>query len=908
MTILTDFVNVVFLISEETSDRLDLSTLDPGEAIFATTYYITLIDCGTLDPLGDLHHLPVFGKLNITKYRTPTITREVWHYNNADLVGLNNAIQESDWSILTECVSVDTATQFLTKHLIYTAKQHIPVRNIKFRSKDKPWFSTSVRKLIRIRNRWCGTYNRTKNPVHKIMRNIYRSRVKNEMRRLKMQYFDKQMQKLNDPELSNKKYWNIVKQLFGNKIKKSIPTLIDNNIHYTSDHEKATLLNDFFVEQSTLPDPTPDFQLPAFNYLTDKRLEQIEVTPFQVSQVMHKLPTNKASGPDYIANKLLKITSDTLCYPLATLFNKSLSQTIYPVDWKISNVSAIFKRDIDVLKNNYRPISLLCCMSKVFERLVFNEMYAYFMENGLLTPRNSGFKKLDSTVNQLIHIIHKIHQGLEEHNDVCMTFLDISKAFDKVYHAGLLHKLRQIGIEGNLLQWIKSYLTGRQQRVVINGVSSEFKSTNAGVPQGSILGPLFFLVFINDIVVDINSEIFIFADDTSIMRQIKNPIMDFEILNQDLNTLNNWAIRWRANFNAVKTEYMIFTNKHQTPHYPDLYLGNTIIKQVNEHTHLGLTLDKKLTWKPHINRICTKASQRITDIKRIRHLIPKTTAINLYRTLSRPILEYCDVIFDNTTKEMKKLIDQVQREALIMITLGYQRTATENLYKETGLEPLNDRRQNHRLIIFYKIMHGLTPDYLVNIVSHNNLPTHNYGLRSLSNNIIQIPFARTTRFANSYIPKTTHDWNCLNNDLKEAPSLFCFKQKLKKNIKYKPSELFTYFNGRASVHHCRMRMGLSALKSHLFKLNVTESPICELCGIEAEDTAHYFLRCPLFHIQRTKLLSNMCEVLPFNILSQLITPQIVNVLLQGHIECSLHVNCILFDHVLNYIETTKRFT
>ena len=142
-----------------------------------------VIDYGTLDPLGDLHHLPVFGKLSVTKYRTPTISREVWHYNNADLVGLNTAIQETDWSVLTESDNVDTAITYLTSHLLSTAKNYIPIRKIRVRSKDKPWFSSSVRKLIRFRNRWSGIFNRTNNPVHKIIRNIYRSRVKNEMKK-----------------------------------------------------------------------------------------------------------------------------------------------------------------------------------------------------------------------------------------------------------------------------------------------------------------------------------------------------------------------------------------------------------------------------------------------------------------------------------------------------------------------------------------------------------------------------------------------------------------------------------------------------------------------------------------------------------------------------------------------------
>ena len=156
------------------------------------------------------------------------------------------------------------------------------------------------------------------------------------------------------------------------------------------------------------------------------------------------------------------------------------------------------------------------------------------------------------------------------------------------------------------------------------------------------------------------------------MRPIVDPANDFNKLNEDLSCLYNWAKQWRVTFNANKTEYMIFSYKYNIPHYPQLYLGNTAICQVETHTHLGLTFDVKLDWKNHVNHICTKASQRVSNIKRIRHLIPRTTAGTLYKSLVRPILEYGDIIFDNTTQAMKKLIDQVQRDALIMITCAYR--------------------------------------------------------------------------------------------------------------------------------------------------------------------------------------------------------------------------------------------
>ena len=183
----------------------------------------------------------------------------------------------------------------------------------------------------------------------------------------------------------------------------------------------------------------------------------------------------------------------SLASPLSLLFKFCLNNGTYPDCWKIANWVPIYKKCENYLRTNYRPVSLLCCPSKVFERLIFNGLYGFCTENGLLTYKNSGFKPLDSTVNQLIHILHSIYNGIEDHNDVCGVFLDVSKAFDRVCHEGLLIKLRQFGVCGNLLFLIELYLSNRKQGVVLNGFHSEWKSINAGVPQGSILGLLFFL-------------------------------------------------------------------------------------------------------------------------------------------------------------------------------------------------------------------------------------------------------------------------------------------------------------------------------------------------------------------------------------------------------------------------------
>ena len=223
------------------------------------------------------------------------------------------------------------------------------------------------------------------------------------------------------------------------------------------------------------------------------------------------------------------------------------------ITWKEANVSPVHKKNCRSIIEKYRPISLLSTLGKVQERIVYRRLYKYLSDNNLLTNQNSGFKERDSAMCQLIKIVDTIYKTLETGKDVSMVFLDILKVFDRVWHRGLLQKLKANGVDGKFLNWIANYLSDRKIRVVLNGQKAAWTTTNAGVPQGSILGPLLFLVFINDVVDGIDSNINLFADDTSLLNIIDQLISAYETVNDDLTKLSSWADQWLVKYNATKT-------------------------------------------------------------------------------------------------------------------------------------------------------------------------------------------------------------------------------------------------------------------------------------------------------------------------------------------------------------------
>ena len=238
-------------------------------------------------------------------------------------------------------------------------------------------------------------------------------------------------------------------------------------------------------------------------------------TPEEIQSLIEILNPNKASGPDGISNKILKPVAKEVSVPLSILFNRSFREGLFADIWKHSHVIPLSKKADTSEPSNFRPVSLLCGIGKLQKRIVFKHIHNYLTENELIYKYQSGFLPSHSTTFQLIDIYHNVCQAINNQY-ACMVFCDVSKAFDRVWHKGLIFKLKQLGIDGDLLEWISNYLDNRQQRVVLKSSMSSFKSTNAGVPQGSVLGPMLFLVYVNDISESLLSLTRLFADDSSL--------------------------------------------------------------------------------------------------------------------------------------------------------------------------------------------------------------------------------------------------------------------------------------------------------------------------------------------------------------------------------------------------------
>ena len=839
------------------------------------------------------YHCPTYGILRFVKPKRKSYVRRIWIYEQGDYNLLRNKASSTDWDGLRN-TDINIYAKNITEKIIALSNDCIPNRNVRIRPADPPWITTAIKRHIRIRKRAYRKAKHTNIPANWERFRHLRNKVIKMIRKSKKLYTDNLSNKLKTCTLTSKDWWSTLKYFISPLSNSHIPALEHEGFTYTEDQDKANIFNDFFRDQTLLDDENADVPELPILVSEEHKLSLLNITALEVNSVLKSLPLGKAVGPDGINNRLLRESANELADPLSIFYNLSLQNSKVPDDWKEAHVCPIHKGGDPVLVSNYRPVSLLNTLDKVFERCIFKHIYNHFRDNDILSPLQSGFIPGDSTVNQLTYLYDTFCHALDSGKEVRVVFCDISKAFDRVWHAGLIQKLKAAGIAGSLLNWFIDYLSNRKQRVTFSGVKSYWNSLKAGVPQGSILGPLLFLLYINDIVKDIGSNIRLFADDTSLYIVVEDPTLAAELLNADMEKVARWAKQWLVSFNPFKTESLLISRKTNKPDHPSIFMSGQKIKEVDTHKHLGIFLSKDGTWHKHIDYIKTKAWARINIMRKLKFQLDRRSLEIIYTTFIRPILEYGNEIWDNCTQYEKEEIDKIQNEAARIATGTTKLVSIETLYSEIGWETLDSRRRKQKLSLFYKMYSNISPSYLSALVPPSISDISSYNLRNANN--LQTVETRTRQYYNSFLPSVIREWNGLSEETRNASSVSVFKSRLDQNVIVPQIPKYFYIGDRRlQMLHTRLRTNCSALNQDLFRKNISDTSQCT-CG-STETADHFLLECPLYHGQRQEL---------FQVIS-LICPISVDVLLFGNSTVSYENNVKIFEAVHNYIKNSKRF-
>ena len=468
-------------------------------------------------------------------------------------------------------------------------------------------------------------------------------------------------------------------------------------------------------------------------------MQNITITENGVYKLLRNIKPHKATGPDNIQARYLKELALELTPAITFLFQTSLEQGKLPNDWLQAHIVPVFKKGDKNTASNYRPVSLTSILCKTLEHIVNSSIMKHLDIHKILTDSQHGFRARRSCETQLLETLDDITKRAANNKQIDIILLDFSKAFDKVPHKRLLNKLNYYGIRSNTLQWIYSFLHDRKQLVLLEGVKSSTATVDSGVPQGTVLGPLLFLVYINDLPENLHSSAKLFADDCLLYREV-NTTSDTNKLQEDLDMLQKWESKWQMAFNADKCFVIRAGTKRKTIKQ-DYTIHNHILEVVEESKYLGVTISKDLTWKAHINNITNKANKTLGFIKRNIHGCTQKVKQHTFTTMVRPTLEYASTCWDPHSKDLIEDIEQVQKRAARFVYNNYRSKepgCVTNMLDTLNWEPLSQRRAKNRVTMLYKIINDqvtIDPNTYLNKSDTRTRGEHKYKQIATSKNI-----------------------------------------------------------------------------------------------------------------------------------------------------------------------------
>lgn len=716
-----------------------------------------------LNIISDINYLPPLGKSDHSVLKseiqlnfTPIAPRREKTLRFIDYDEVSTNLNAVDWVNAMDLSDIDSAWRvFLaeTRRAVAASEQ---IRTTK-ENPLKPWIDERILKLIRQKRSLWRRFLRGRSPVDYENHRSFSNFVSQSVKTARTSYERRLVTSRN-----KKRLFRYVRASLNSKV--SIPTVRNESGDICDGHgESANVLSTSFASSFCI-EPDGNIPIPSTDRVT-REISNIQVTRDAVERYLSDLKVDTAPGRDGITTRLLKNCASALAVPLHLLFTKSLTSGCIPSDWLSASITPIFKKGDKLDPSNYRPISILSSVSKVLERIVCDCLLQFCSEMRLIPDSQHGFRPNRSTTTNLLSSIGDWTRALDSGSPVDVIYLDFSKAFDRVPHRRLLAKLEHLGMRGGLLGWIKAFLTNRRYRVRVGDAYSEEGIVTSGVPQGSVLGPILFLLYTSDLPPLIRSCMYSFADDTKLFNL---PLLHGRTLQDDLDVLFEWCHTWMLPLNIEKCCVLHIGKNNPKLSYS---IDGHRLAPVTHHADLGVTVCSDLGWSVHVGAITARAKQ-------VTYLLGKTfkssdvsTWAFLYKTYIRPILEYAGQVWWPSTKFDENLLESVQRWVTRM-PYSHIRPSYEERLTIFDIPSFAERRSRGDLIFTFRAMNGHFGDEMKNVFQLNTNSLRGHRLK-----LSREPFKTSPR--QMYLPNRVFNaWNRLPDAVVESTSVNTFKNRL----------------------------------------------------------------------------------------------------------------------------------
>ena len=707
-----------------------------------------------------------------TKANASNVTKR--SFCNKNIENFKRCLTNQSWDFVYESEDLQAAfSRFqgvIDVHFNTNFKLHTFTRTYINRH---PWMTEALRTQIRLKNSKYKEYVKSKNvdivESYKDSKRILHSSLRN----AEIQYYSEQYE-LNSGDMF--KSWKVLKTILAlnsNSEKRQLCLTI-NNVAVTNSIDIANGFNDFFV--SIGPELAKDIHsdINPLTYVNNvnNSIVIFDVSCDEVKNIIRSLK-NSSAGHDEFPTFVGKLCVDSYIEPLTSLINYSLKTGVFPSELKLARMVPIFKAGDSSALTNYRPISVLTFFAKVFEKIVYNKLLNFISDNNILYDHQYGFRKGRSTQQAIITLVDKITKSQDIGDIVITLLIDLKKAFDTIDHRILLRKLYSYGIRGSMLKWMESYLTDRSQYVVIDGKVSQTRGIKCGVPQGSILGPLLFIISVNDIC-NVSPMLFkiLYADDTCVLINGNHLNNLIDRLNTELISLNNWFKANKLSLNTKKSFFMIFHRSRIKPNVINkVVIDNHELTQVNSAKYLGVIIDHKLNWIEHISYVKSKMSKGIGILYKARQFLTKKALLMLYHAYIFPYMTYCIEVWGCASQTQLNCLFLLQKKIIRIMNFSHYLAHTNLLFLTMKVLPLRKIFFYKVGLIMYKYSLNLLPECIAHLYLRND-SIHEHNTRGC-HELRVLPGAKT--FSNI----SARIWNVLSNKINCDVSMSIFKCNLK---------------------------------------------------------------------------------------------------------------------------------